>query len=377
MLNDYDQTGQLPRWALSNGETYVTAGDPADSIIADAYSFGARGFDPQRALSAMIAQATRPNNVRQGEAIRDTYHYLPQDSSYTGCCNLNKNSLVSTELEFDTADHAIATLAKDLRDTADYTRFAGRAQNWQNVFNPATGYVQPRLANGQWASGWTPGGTTGFEEGTSAQYTPMVPFNLKTLIAAKGGNAAYISFLDSLLTNLPNPGATNADLNNEPSIEIPWEYDYAGVPWKTQKVVREAQQELYFDKPAGQFGNDDLGAMSSWYVWSILGLYPETPGSDTLVIGSPAFPLTQIHLANGKTVTIGAPAAAPNAPYVQNLTANGTTWNQDWLTYAQLTQGTTLNYNLGTTPNTSWAADPNAAPPSDTTGERPVTGGRR
>ena len=93
-----------------------------------------------------------------------------------------------------------------------------------------------------------------------------------------------MSFLDSLLTNLPNPGPTNANLNNEPSIEIPWEYDYTGTPWKTQKIVRDAQQQLYFDKPAGQFGNDDLGAMSAWYVWSILGLYPETPGSDTLCV---------------------------------------------------------------------------------------------
>jgi predicted alpha-1,2-mannosidase len=365
MLNDYAQSGQLPRWALPNGETYVTAGDPADPIIADAYAFGARDFDAQQALSDMVAQATQPNNVRQGEPVRDVYGYLPYDATYTGCCNLNKNYLVSTELEFDTADYSIASLASALGNPSVYSRFAARAQNWRNVFNPATGYVQARLENGQWAPGFSPGTSTGFEEGTSSQYTPMVPFNLKALIAAKGGNAAYSSFLDSLLTSLPNPGPANANLNDEPSIEIPWEYDYTAAPYKTQEIVREAQQQLYFDAPAGQFGNDDLGAMSSWFVWSNLGFYPETPGTGTLVLGSPVFPLTEIHLANGKTVTITAPNAKPDAPYVQSLTVGGKTWTKPWLTYADLSTGATLDYNLGTTPDTSWGTAPDAAPPSD------------
>ena len=373
MLNDYAQSGQLPRWALPNGETYVTAGDPADSIIADAYAFGARDFNAQQALSDMVAQATQPNNVRQGEPVRDVYGYLPYDATYTGCCNLNQNSLVSTELEYDTADYSIASLASALGNSRVYSRFATRAQDWQNVFNPATGYVQSRLENGQWAPGFSPGTSTGFEEGTSAQYTPMVPFNLKALITAKGGDAAYVSFLDSLLTSLPDPGPTNANLNDEPSIEIPWEYDYAGAPYKTQEIVREAQQQLYFDAPAGQFGNDDLGAMSSWFVWSNLGFYPETPGTGTLFLGSPVFPFTEIHLANGKTVTIAAPDAQPDAPYVQSLTVGGKTWTKPWLTYADLTNGTTLDYKLGTTPDTSWGTAANAAPPSDGYGEQPVS----
>jgi predicted alpha-1,2-mannosidase len=372
MLNDYAQSGQLPRWALPNGETYVTAGDPADSIIADAYAFGARGFDAQQALSDMVAQATQVNNVRQGEQVRDAYGYLPYDTTYTGCCNLNKNYLVSTELEFDTADYSIASLARTLGSPGVYSRFATRAQNWQNIFNPATGYMQARLESGQWVPGFTPGTSTGFEEGTSSQYTPMVPFNLKALITAKGGDAAYVSFLDSLLSSLSNPGPTNANLNDEPSIEIPWEYDYAGAPYKTQEIVREAQQQLYFDAPAGQFGNDDLGAMSSWFVWSNLGFYPETPGTGTLVLGSPVFPFAEIHLANGKTVTIAAPAAQPDAPYVHSLTVGGTTWTKPWLTYADIANGTTLDYDLAATPDTSWGTATNAAPPSDGYGEQPV-----
>lgn len=369
MLNDYDQTGMMPKWALNNGESYVMVGDPADPIIADAYAFGARDFDTQKALSAMVTEATQSNNIRPGQSTRDVYGYLPYDLNY-GCCNFY--GPVSTQLEYDSADYAIAAFANSVGNTSVYTRFATRAQDWQNTFNPATGYVQAKQSNGQWVPGFTPSTGTGMVEGTASQYTPMVPFNLKALIAAKGGNQAYGKFLDSLFTSLAHPSGTNADLSNEPSIEIPWEYDYIGQPWRTQKVVRDAQQQLYFDAPVGQFGNDDLGAMSSWYVWSNLGMYPETPGSDTLAFGSPVFPLTQIHLANGKTLTITAPKAAANAPYVQSLTVNGAAWTKPWTTYARLTSGPSLNFDLGTTPNTSWGTDPSAAPPSDGTGQTPV-----
>ena len=125
----------------------------------------------------------------------------------------------------------------------------------------------------------------------------MVPFNLKALIAARGGAAAYSSRTSTACwPTSPTPTAINADLSNEPSLEIPWEYDYLGQPWKTQAAVRQAQQKLYFNAPVGSFGNDDLGAMSSWYVWSALGMYPETPGTDTLTLGSPAFPRAQVDL---------------------------------------------------------------------------------
>ncbi len=369
MLNDYDQTGMMPKWALNNGESYVMVGDPADSIIADAYAFGARDFDTQHALTAMVTEATQTNNIRPGQSTRDVYGYLPYDLNYP-CCNFYGS--VSTQLEYDSADYAIASFANSVGNTSVYTRFATRAQDWQNTFNPATGYVQAKQSNGQWVAGFTPSTGTGMVEGTASQYTPMIPFNLKALIAAKGGNAAYGKFLDSLFTSLTDPSGTNADLSNEPSIEIPWEYDYVGEPWRTQKVVRDAQQQLYFDAPVGQFGNDDLGAMSSWYVWSNLGLYPETPGTDTLAIGSPVFPLTQVHLANGKTLTITAAKAAANAPYVQGMSVNGASWNKPWTTFAKVSTGASLDFDLGTAPNTSWGSAANAAPPSDGTGQTPV-----
>ncbi|WP_375486912.1 glycoside hydrolase family 92 protein, partial [uncultured Jatrophihabitans sp.] len=369
MLNDYDQSGMLPKWALNNGESYVMVGDPADGIIADAYAFGARDFDTGHALSAMIAEATQTNNIRPAQSARDDYGYIPNDKQYA-CCNFYGS--VSTLLEYDSADYSIASLAKSLGRHSTYAQFAARSQDWQNVFNPATGYVQAKQADGNWVPGFTPSTSTGMVEGTAAQYTPMVPFNIKALAAARGGNAKYGSFLDSLFTSIPHPSSTNADLSNEPSIEIPWEYDYVGMPWKTQKTVRDAQQQLYFNAPVGQFGNDDLGAMSSWYVWSNLGMYPETPGSGTLAMGSPTFPVTEVHLAGGKTLTITAPNAATNAPYVHGMSVNGKAWNKPWTTWNAIAKGPTMNFDLGTTADTSWGTDAAAAPPSDATGETPV-----
>ena len=290
------------------------------AIIADAYAFGARNFDTAHALDAMVHEATAPNKDRPGESVRDAKGYLPIDGTY-GCCNFY--GPVSTQLEYDSADYALASFAKSLGDTADYKKFATRAQDWKNVFNPQTGYLQGKDSDGQFAAGFTPGTSNGFVEGTSAQYTPMVPFNLKELITARGGDGGLRVLPGQPAGQHHRPVGTNANLSNEPSLEIPWEYDYLGQPWKTQAAVREAQQKLYFNAPVGSFGNDDLGAMSSWYVWSALGMYPETPGTDALALGSPVFPVAEVTLGNGKQVTVNAPQAAPDAPYVQALDVKG------------------------------------------------------
>ncbi|WP_051939828.1 GH92 family glycosyl hydrolase [Phaeacidiphilus oryzae] len=369
MLNGYDQTGILPKWAQNNGESYVMVGDPADGIIADAYAFGARNFNTSHALQAMAYQATHSNNDRPGEAVRDAKGYLPIDGSNWGCCNFY--GPVSTQEEYDTADYAIAALAKSLGQQGTYQKFASRAQDWQNVFDPQSGYLQAKLASGAFAPGFTPGTSNGFVEGTSAQYTPMIPFNIEGLIKSRGGDDAWNSYLDSLFTDLTNPSSTNADMSNEPSLEIPWEYDWTGQPWKAQQVVRDVQQKLWFNAPVGSFGNDDLGAMSSWYVWSELGMYPETPGTDTLALGSPVFPVAKVATGKG-TLNINAPAAATGSPYVQSLSVNGKAWNKPWLSYASLANGGTMDYGLGSTPNTSWGSDPSAVPPSDSTGARAV-----
>jgi len=367
MLADYSQTGMLPKWNLDGGESYVMVGDPSDSIIADAYAFGARDFDVSTALADMEAEATSTDNIRPGNSTLLAKGYLPYDGTY-GCCNFY--GPVSTQLEYDSADYAIAALAKASGDTANYTKFATLAQSWQNTFNAGSGYMQAKLSNGQWLPGFTPGTSAGFVEGTSAQYTPMVPFNLQALINARGGDAAWVSYLNSLTSNLTSPSSTSADLSNEPSLEIPYEYDYAGAPYLTQQTVRNVEDELYFDAPVGQDGNDDLGAMSSAYVWDELGFYPETPGTPTLALGSPVFAKAVVHEGSGNTLTINASGAQDSAPYIQSMTVNGQAWNKAYLDYGTLSAGGTINYTLSSTPDKSWAASAADAPPSDSTGEQ-------
>jgi predicted alpha-1,2-mannosidase len=372
MLADYAQGGGLPKWSQNSGETYVMVGDPADPILADYYAFGARNFDTATALTDMVHEASINGNVRPGVNALNAPGYLPSDGTYQ-CCNFY--GPVSTQLEYDSADFAVSAFAATQGDTADQKFFANRAQNWHNILNTGSGFMQPKLANGAWTGGFNASSGDNFVEGTSWQYTGMVPFNVAGLAAAKGGNAPMISYLNSVLGGFHGANGSQADLGNEPSLELPWEYDYVGQPYQTQKIVRQVQDQIWTDAPGGLAGNDDLGAMSAWYVFSALGMYPETPGTADLALGSPLFSQEVVSLPSGNTLTINAPAAADNAPYVQSATFNGSAWNNAFAPTSAITSGGTFTFTLGTTANTSWATAASAAPPSyPGTGVGPTTG---
>ncbi|MET7744347.1 lectin [Streptomyces sp. NPDC005385] len=361
MVDDYAQTGVFPKWSENNGESYVMVGDPADAIIADYYAFGAKDFDTTTALADMIKQASTANNDRPGLNYLDSPGYMPHDGTY-GCCNFY--GPVATTLEYNTADFAISALAGALGDTGHQKTYANRAQGWRNVLNPASGFVEPRNAGGSWTGGFDPTSGTDMVEADSWIYTGMVPFNVGGLARAKGGNTAMNHYLDTVLRSYTGDKGY-AWVGNEPSIELPWEYDYTGQPYKTQGTVRAIQDQIWADTPAGLAdGNDDLGAMSAWYVWSALGMFPETPGTADLALGSPLFTQAVVTLPSGKTLTINGNGAADNAPYVQSATWNGSAWNNAFAPTTAITAGGTLNYTLGTSANTSWATAASAAPPS-------------
>ena len=361
MVDDYAQDGMLPKWLLNSGESYVMVGDPADSILADYYAFGATDFDTSAALSDMIAQAGAGNGIRPGNNYLSTPGYLPQDGSY-GCCNFY--GPVSTTLEYDTADFSISALAGALGDTSAQQTYLNRSQDWRDVLDPASGFDQPRNANGGWTSGVDPTSGTGFVEADSWIYTGMVPFDLADLTRAKGGDAAMNAYLGTVLHSYTGTDGY-AWVGNEPSIELPWEYDYTGEPYQTQGTVRSIQDQIWTDTPSGLAdGNDDLGTMSAWFVWSALGMYPMTPGTDSLALGSPMFTQAVITLPSGGTLTINGNGAADNAPYVQSATWNGTAWNNAYAPVSAITAGGTLDYTLGTAADTSWASAPAGAPPS-------------
>jgi predicted alpha-1,2-mannosidase len=362
MVDDYAQDGMLPKWMEDNGETYVMVGDPADSIIADYYAFGATNFNTSSALTDMVTEATATNNIRPGLNYLSTPGYLPADGSY-GCCNFY--GPVSTTLEYDTADFALSAFAGALGNTSDQATFADRAQDWRNVLDPASGFDQPRDANGSWPTGFDPTSDTDFVEADSWIYTGMVPFDVAGLASAMGGDTAMSDYLGTVLRSFTGANGY-AWMGNEPSIELPWEYDYIGQPYQAQETVREIQDQLWSDTPGGLGdGNDDLGAMSAWYVWSALGMYPMTPGTSTLALGSPVFTEAQITLPSGNTLTIDGNGAADDAPYVQSATWNGSAWNDAYAPTSAITSGGTLSYTLGTSPDDSWASSSSAAPPSN------------
>ncbi|WP_329174670.1 lectin [Streptomyces sp. NBC_01477] len=361
MVNEYAQSGQLPKWTLNSGETNVMNGDPGPAIIADYYAFGARNFDTAAAKAAMVKEASTDNGIRLGEKYLSNYGYLPSDGTYP----YGFYGSVATTLEYGAQDFAVSAFAGALGDTTTQSQFANRAQDWRNVFNTVTGFMQPKLQNGTWRGGFDPASSDQFVEGTSWQYTGAVPHNIRGLADAMGGNAKMAGYLDSVLSDFHGSGGTHADLGNEPSIELPWEYDYIGQPWKTQKIVRQVQDQLWPNNPANwSVGNDDLGTMSAWYVFSAMGFYPETPGTSDLALGSPLFTSVDVTLGNGSHLLVNAPAAADNAPYVQSATLNGASWNNAYLPANTVINGGTLNLTLGTAANTSWATAASSAPPS-------------
>jgi predicted alpha-1,2-mannosidase len=382
-LVDYaQQGGWLPKWPTANTYTGMMGGDAAAPMIADAYAFGARDFNIQAALQYMLKGADDTTSpLGQGVYAPRLTNYIDQsawgDYLKEGYVPTGANSATfGTALteEFALADFSIGQLAGVTGDHATQAAFMRRAQNWQNVFDPGSGYTGPR-GPGVVVSGDPAIEQQGFEEGNAAQYTWMIPQNLAGLAAAMGGRQAAASKLDRFFTELnAGPGAPHEWAGNEVTFGAPWAYDYLGEPWKTQQTVREIINQLYSPTPGGEPGNDDLGAMSSWYIWAALGMFPETPGTSTLALGSPLFPQATVHLGNGRTLTINAPDAAPSAPYVQRLDVNGSAWPADFLPPHLLATGGTLDYTLSTAPDTSRGTGPQAAPPSYRQGESAAIG---
>jgi predicted alpha-1,2-mannosidase len=369
LVMDEQQGGGLPIWPVANDEACQMVGNPSSAIIADAYAFGARSFDTRAALKAMLKGATQPD-VKSKTCLEwdSLENYLKH--GYLSVDDRGQQSLSgpSQTLEFTTADFSIAQIAKALGETATYQTFMKRAQFWRNTFNTRTGYIEPRRKNGSFIS-VDPASPNYYVEGNAAQYSWMVPYNLRTLFDLMGGNTAVVKRLDQFFTEL-NAGQDRPYfwIGNEPVFAVPWAYDFAEAPWGAQAVARRVENELYTSKPDGLPGSDDLGAMSAWYVFAALGGYPAIPGVGGLCLDSPLFANATVHLGNGQVIRIDAEDASPTNPYVQSLTLDGKPYERTWLPYETLSQGATLQFKLGATPNRDWGSKPDDAPPSFTQG---------
>jgi predicted alpha-1,2-mannosidase len=359
LVNYYAQNGILQQWGYLNLDNYVMVGDPSQSIIADYYAFGARGFNTSEALADMLKQATTVNDVRPGEALEQKLGYLPEDGSY-GCCN--PHGYVPTLLEYDSQDLALSMFARALGDTADATMLQNRANNWVNVFDAANGLLNPRNTDGAFVPGISPTTTGHYVEGDAYEYLWNVPNDYAGLFSLLGGNAKVAPALRKYLSE-PNGFGMFAQLTNEFDQGEQNALDYAGDPAGTQQAVNNIRNGLYLPGPSGLANNDDLGANSSAFVWEMLGMYPENSGSDNLVFTGPGFPHIAITLPSGKKITINAPGASPTTFYVGALKINGTPDTRLFVPFSTLAKGSALDWTLGTSA-TTWGSAPADAPPS-------------
>lgn len=386
LLNDEAQGGWLPGWGFADDYAGVNNGDAADPILAEAYAFGARDFNAKAALDAMVKGATivpTANELGQGFyderddlAAYEADGYVPNTQG-SGSPSSFVDKGASETLEYSIDDFAISELATDLGDSSTAATFLKRSQDWTNIFNTATRYIEPRDASGQFPEldpltfGWNGFGQSGFQEGNAAQYTWSVPQDLGGLIGAIGGDAAAVSRLDTFFQQFnAGPNVPYNWAGNEVSMGTPWVYDYAGAPSKTSQVVHELLTSVYSDSPGGEPGNDDLGAMSSWYVWASLGLYPETPGTTALALSAPIFPYAVIDVPGRPGVAISA-LGATTSSYIHGVSVNGRSSQRAWLpgtifgvAGTSSAQPTHIAFSLSGTPSASWGSAAADAPPS-------------
>ena len=374
LVNDAEQSGSFPRWALANSAAGEMTGDSVVPLIVNLYAYGAKDFDVKTALYYMLKAATDGGVGRGGYVERPgiaTYlqhGYAPQTEEFRGDHGIDG---ASTTLEWSVDDFAISRFADALGDTAIGAEFQNRAQYWQHLFNPLTGYILPRGADGAFFyslgfSGPTSDfGQDGFDEGNAEQYLWLVPQNIAGLVTALGGRQAVAERLDRFTTDLnAGPFEPNLWIGNEPGFGVPWLYNYFGQPWKTQQTVDRVRRELFGPTPGGEPGNDDLGALSSWYVWAALGLYPSTPGTTILTVNTPLFDRAEIALPAGKSIRISAPGASNGLKYISGLSIDGQPTDQTFLPESIIHTGGDLTFSLSAIPNMAWGTADSSAPPS-------------
>ncbi|HVU28115.1 MAG TPA: GH92 family glycosyl hydrolase [Verrucomicrobiae bacterium] len=361
----YKGGGGLPLWSMFNDETMVMAGYPADPYIASACAFGATNFDLMAVKNVMVDSGKnqrwcgRNLNYTWDHLLEyEKYGYYPADVTDASC---------SKTAEFSVADFSIAQICKATGDSENCDYFLKRSQGVFDLINPKHGYLQQKNADGRWVEPFDCFAGNGFMEGNSAQYTWMIPQNLNHLIEMLGGRQKAEAQLDELTAQVATGYAYQSkyyDAGNEPCFGAMPVYNWLQKPWKAGEKVRAILLNCFHDKPAGIPGDDDSGAMSSWYVFMALGLYPEIPGVGGMTVLSPLFPKAVLNLPNGKKVVITAKNASREAKYVQAMTIDGKPNSNLWLSMNELKKGASLGFVMGTHPNPDWGTAAADAPPS-------------
>lgn len=355
-----EQNGRLPVWNFYGSETDMMIGYHAVPVIVDAYLKGIGDFDPKKALAACVATANI--DEYRGIGLYKKYGYVPYD--VTDHYN-SENWSLSKTLEYAYDDYCIARMAEKLGEKQIADEFYKRSLNYKNVYNSQTTFMQPRNNKGTFIENFSPDDyTPHICESNGWQYFWSVQQDVDGLISLVGGKERFTQKLDSMFTY--NPSA-DEDLpifstgmigqyahGNEPSHHVIYLFNAIGQPWKTQKYAAEVMHELYKNTPAGLCGNEDCGQMSAWYVFSAMGFYPVDPISGKYEIGTPMYPEMKMHLANGKTFTILAPAVSKENIYIQSVKLDGKPYDKSYITHEQIMNGSIFEFEMGNKPGKVW-----------------------
>ncbi|MFZ2029186.1 MAG: GH92 family glycosyl hydrolase [Vitreimonas sp.] len=357
--------GILPIWQFAGRETWTMIGYHAVPVIADAYLKGLRGFDADAALNAMIASA---EHAQYGD-LRDYMRlgYVPID---------REPEAASKTVEYAYDDWTIARMARAMGRNDIAQRFERRAGYWRNSFDLHSGWLRARLSTGGFREPFDPAAInygSDYTEGNAWQYSWFVPQDQAGLFRVLGGDARAIARLDAMfdydVSTLDYSHAEDISgligqyiHGNEPSHHVAYLYVYAGAPWRTQERLRQIVESQYRPTPDGLTGNDDLGQMSAWLVFTSLGFYPVAPGSNEYVIGRPFVSHAVLNLPNGRRFTITADALSDTNRYVESVTLNGAALSRSYILDHEIRDGGALHFVMGATPNTHWAAARNERP---------------
>lgn len=338
--------GSFPRWVMANIETGIMQGDPTPILIANAFAFGARNYDPQPIFRLMELGARVPGSKCQDVETRPGLAQYLEKGYYKA----------SAQLEYTSADFAIGQFAVHAagNEFASWYYF-DKARSWRNLYNPETGWLQSRNPDGSWKPL-----TEDFLEATYADYYWMVPYDLAGLIELCGGNEKAEARLDKYFVRL------DAKYNeewfasgNEPSFHIPWVYNWTGSPYKTQAIVNRIINEQYSSRKDGLPGNDDLGTMGAWYVFACIGLYPEIPGVGGFSVNTPIFESVVLHMKNGDLVIRGG---SEKNIYIHSMKIDGQEYDSTWIDWERLENGAVIEYRTSSRPDRKWGTE--VTPPS-------------
>lgn len=367
----------LPIWQFQGLETWCMIGYHSVPIIADAYMKGIRNYDTKAALEAMTASADYAPYGHLGDYI--SKGYVPVD---------NDDEAASKTMEYAFDDWTISQMAKSMAKSAGESAantqiaqtFQKRSTNWRNNFNTADGFVEPRLASGEYRKPFDPakaGSGSGFTEGNAWQYSWYQPQDEQGLIDLLGGPNKLIAKLDAMFDQHVDPAqyANVEDISgmigqyihgNEPSHHLAYLYMYAGAPTKTQSRLKQIVDSQYKPTPDGLVGNDDLGQMSAWLLFTSLGFYPVAPGSNQYVLGRPFVSNAILHLPNNKTLTIHTTNMSDTNAYLKDVQLNGKSLDRTYLTHEELMQGGTLTFTFSPEAEATWSHNSLKPPYSDT-----------